>query len=169
MHQKRNEQQDNELDLSGEPPVIEIDDSDEPTPTPAKARPASTRASSAAAQRARAKERARSQSRSSSSSSSKNPYRTRSAAEIRAERAARKTRSLTELNDDPRDRRRAAETASALPMEKVMELLHNPTRFVSEDELRREYAYVIADLRSMGLLALGLVLLLFLLAQFLPR
>lgn len=163
MYQKRNEQQDDELDLSGEPPVIEIDDSVEPTSAPEKARPASTRASTAAAQRARAKERARTK------SSSKNPYRTRSAAEIRAEREARKKRSLTELSDDPHDRRRSAEIVSALPMERVMELLHNPTRFVKEDELRREYAYVIADLRSMGLLSLGLVLLLFLLAQFLPR
>lgn len=167
MHQKQNNQQDDELDLSGEPPVIEIDDTDESISAP-NARPASTRASSAAAERARAKERARQKSR-SSSSASKNPYRTRTAAEIRAERDARKRRTLTELSDDPRERRRAAAAASVLPMEKVMELLHNPTRFVSENELRSEYAYVIADLRSMAVLSLGLVILLFLLAQFLPR
>lgn len=35
----------------------------------------------------------------------------------------------------------------------VAHLLENPTRIVTEDELRAQYAYVIRDLRSMAILA----------------
>jgi hypothetical protein len=40
---------------------------------------------------------------------------------------------------------------------------------VTEEELRGHYGYVLADLRSMGLLAAGLMVALVILAQVLPR
>lgn len=75
-------------------------------------------------------------------------------------------------------RTRAARRAASQPLqakggkpdvsdpEYVRERLANPTRFVSEDELRQEYAYVIRDLRSMGLLAAALVVFLLIAGQF---
>jgi hypothetical protein len=51
--------------------------------------------------------------------------------------------------------------------ETVQQLLANPTKVVTEDELRREYGYVLSDLRSMGLLAAGLVVALVIIAQLL--
>lgn len=51
----------------------------------------------------------------------------------------------------------------------IREQLAHPTRIVTEDELRADYTYVIRDLRSMGLLAAGLLVTLALLAQVLPK
>lgn len=51
--------------------------------------------------------------------------------------------------------------------ETVREMLVNPTKIVTEEELRRDYSYVLADLRSMGILAAMLVLALIVMAQFL--
>ncbi len=65
-------------------------------------------------------------------------------------RAARRTRRL-----------RAGEE---LTQEEIAERLANPVRQVSEEELRAQYGYVIADLRSMGVLALGLFVLMILAA-----
>ena len=45
--------------------------------------------------------------------------------------------------------------------------LANPTRFVTEAELKAEYGYVTSDLRTMGILAAILVVVLFLLERFL--
>ncbi|NDJ62311.1 MAG: hypothetical protein GYB67_14385 [Chloroflexi bacterium] len=50
----------------------------------------------------------------------------------------------------------------------IADLLHNPTKTVSVEQLKQEYTYVVSDLRSMGILAAGLVVLLVLLATFLP-
>jgi len=47
----------------------------------------------------------------------------------------------------------------------VRQRLLNPTRIVSEGELRAEYSYVLRDLRSIGLLAAGLIIVLVVLAQ----
>jgi hypothetical protein len=47
----------------------------------------------------------------------------------------------------------------------IEEKLMNPTKFVTEEELRKEYRYVIADLRSMGILAAALLVFLVVLAQ----
>jgi hypothetical protein len=49
----------------------------------------------------------------------------------------------------------------------VRELLANPTRIVTEDELRKEYSYVLSDLKSMGMLAAGLVVAMVIVAQLL--
>lgn len=61
-------------------------------------------------------------------------------------------------------RRRALQSAQlerrkddgALDAEYVAELLANPTKLVSEEDLRADYGFVIKDLRNMGLLAGGL-------------
>ncbi|MDE2858439.1 MAG: hypothetical protein OXN94_11385 [Chloroflexota bacterium] len=44
----------------------------------------------------------------------------------------------------------------ALDAEYVADLLANPTKEVSEEELRADYGFVIKDLRNMGILAAGL-------------
>jgi len=49
----------------------------------------------------------------------------------------------------------------------IAELLANPTKFVTEEELRDEYTYVLQDLRGMGILAGVLFVALVLAAQFL--
>jgi hypothetical protein len=51
----------------------------------------------------------------------------------------------------------------------INELLHNPTKVVTEDQLRSEYGYVLADIRGMFALAAGLIVLLIALAMLLPR
>lgn len=50
--------------------------------------------------------------------------------------------------------------------ETVVQMLANPTKFVSEEELQEEYQHVLSDLKSMGILAVGLMVCLVLLAQF---
>ncbi len=44
----------------------------------------------------------------------------------------------------------------ALDADYVAELLANPTKVVTEDDLRADYGFVIKDLRNMGILAAGL-------------
>ncbi|MCB9451336.1 MAG: hypothetical protein H6672_07840 [Anaerolineaceae bacterium] len=51
----------------------------------------------------------------------------------------------------------------------ILQRLAHPTRVVTIDELRSEYAYVVKDLRSMGLLAAGLLIALAIMAQILPK
>lgn len=46
--------------------------------------------------------------------------------------------------------------AGALDGDYVAELLANPTKVVTEDDLRADYGFVIRDLRNMGILAAGL-------------
>lgn len=61
-------------------------------------------------------------------------------------------------------RRRALQAAQlerrkdegTLDAEYVAELLANPTKVVSEDDLRADYGFVIRDLRNMGVLAAAL-------------
>ncbi len=64
----------------------------------------------------------------------------------------------------PPRRRRALQAAQlerrkdegALDADFVAELLANPTKVVSEDDLRADYGFVIRDLRNMGILAAAL-------------
>jgi hypothetical protein len=51
--------------------------------------------------------------------------------------------------------------------EQVRRLLESPTKVVTEDELRREYSYVVSDLKGMAILAAGLFIALVILAQLL--
>lgn len=53
-----------------------------------------------------------------------------------------------------------------LSSEYIAELLANPTKTVTEEQLHEEYGYVLADLRSMGILTAALMVLLVGLAQF---
>ena len=97
--------------------------------------------------------RASERSRSSDASPS---FGARSAKERRAARAAASGSPRRERQED------------VLRADVIANLLQNPTRTVSEETLKTEYSYIVADLRSMGVLAAGLVVLLVVLAQVLP-
>ncbi|NWG16523.1 MAG: hypothetical protein HXY41_07795 [Chloroflexi bacterium] len=53
-----------------------------------------------------------------------------------------------------------------LDMETVRYHLMHPTKIVTPEELRRQYGYVASDLRRIGLLAAGLIVVLIVIAQF---
>ena len=59
---------------------------------------------------------------------------------------------------------RSLRSSDELTQDEIAERLANPVRQVSEAQLRAQYGYVIADLRSMGLLALALFVLMILAA-----
>ena len=59
---------------------------------------------------------------------------------------------------------RTLRDAEDLTQDEIAERLAHPVRQVSEEQLRAQYGYVTADLRSMGLLALGLFVLMILAA-----
>lgn len=104
-----------------------------------------------------------------------NPYMTRTAAQRRAERAViSRSGQVSTLNPpgsaprtQPGEVNRARE--AQLDAERIARLLENPTKTVTPEALRAEYGHVIADLRSMFLLAGGLVVVLVVLAIVLPR
>lgn len=76
----------------------------------------------------------------------------------------RRRRSNTEgLAQGGLARRRADGEMSAAY---VQELLANPTKIVSEAELRSQYTYVLADLRNMAVLSVFLIVALVVLAVF---
>lgn len=64
----------------------------------------------------------------------------------------------------PPRRPRSLRSAEELTQDEIAERLANPLRQVSEAQLRAQYSYVIADLRSMGLLAAALFVLMILAA-----
>lgn len=64
--------------------------------------------------------------------------------------------------------KREKEKKGQLDLDVMRQRLANPTRVVTTEELANEYGYVIRDLRSIGLLAGGLILLLIVLATVLP-
>ena len=49
----------------------------------------------------------------------------------------------------------------------ISELLANPTKHVTEEEMRQQYSYVLSDLRSMGVLASLLFVIMIVVARFL--
>ncbi len=59
---------------------------------------------------------------------------------------------------------RSLRSTDELTQDEIAERLANPVRQVSEEQLRAQYGYVIVDLRSMGLLALALFVLMILAA-----
>ena len=77
---------------------------------------------------------------------------------------ARESKTDAAPSRQPPRRRRALQSAQlerrkdegALDGEYVAELLANPTKLVTEDDLRADYGFVIKDLRNMGILAAGL-------------
>lgn len=153
MFQSHKNSDDEELDLSG---LIHQDTSAEPPPprdpnTPGRA--------------SRTAQRMKNTKPTEKRAASSNPMQTRSAASRRAEREARR-RSIT---GDAPPRPTKQKSTAQLEQSRVAELLRNPTREVTEAELKRDYSYVLADLRSMALLSVALVVLLIILAQVLPR
>lgn len=143
----------------------------------------------------RAEQRRERRAATTTSSNSNNPYKMRSAASRRAEARARadyrgasaepRLEGLESLEDGgvgfmptrdvgvridydakPRPKKKKfGDLDAAL----VAELLHNPTKEVSAATLKEQYSYVIADIRSMAILAAGLFALLIVLAFVLPR
>ena len=81
-------------------------------------------------------------------------------AEVKAEPEAVKP---AKAENKPKPRRRRGDIESAklakrknegtLDSEYVAEMLANPTKVVTEEELHEDYGYVIRDLRNMGILA----------------
>lgn len=84
----------------------------------------------------------------------------RSARERRAERSVRSGGGTSARRERRHD---------GLSQQVVTQLLANPTKVVTEADLHKEYGYVIADLRSMGILAAALIVALVALAQVLPK
>jgi hypothetical protein len=94
-----------------------------------------------------------------------NPYRTVSASQRRAVSEAR----VGVRRDRTAPRVGTRSRTQELDAETIAELLDNPTITVTEDDLKRDYSYVVADLRNMGILAAGLIVALVVLATVLPR
>lgn len=100
---------------------------------------------------------------------------------VQVGRPAVENRQRREERDERRRSRRTPASASTRQVEPrqfskrkssadsgyVSNMLLHPTKFVSEAELHQDYGYVIADLRSMFLLATALVVMLIALAFFL--
>ncbi len=89
-------------------------------------------------------------------------------------RSARDRRAgSTSGTRSPSSTRRRESSRSTAPRgmrpDVVANMLENPTITVTEDQLRSEYSYVISDLRSMAILAVGLIVLLAILATVLPK
>ena len=77
----------------------------------------------------------------------------REAAPSQQSDAARRRRRRRDLGAAQLERRK---DEGSLDAETVADLLANPTKVVSESELRAEYGFVIKDLRNMGILAAAL-------------
>lgn len=73
--------------------------------------------------------------------------------EAAASPAPRARRRRRDLQSTQLERRKGE---GNLDSEYVAELLANPTKVVSEEDLRADYGFVIKDLRNMGILAAGL-------------
>lgn len=78
------------------------------------------------------------------------------------ERAARRRNTVTPVQIE-RSRKRGE-----LTNDMVSEVLSNPTKIVTEEEMREEYQHVIYDLRNMGILAAILIVVLVGVAFVLP-
>ena len=85
-----------------------------------------------------------------------------SASDIRSRRGSSRRRSAPAAAQY--SKRRGGDVA--IGSDAMQQLLTKPTKFVSEEELRSEYGYVVADIRNMFLLAGALMVLLVILAQF---
>ena len=73
-----------------------------------------------------------------------------------------RTRRSEEVRPATPRRFRSLRSTEELTQDEIAERLANPVRQVSEAQLRAQYGYVIVDLRSMGLLALALFVLMIL-------
>ena len=92
---------------------------------------------------------------------------TTSADAAREARRSRRQAARRQVNSNVASGQYSNRTKSDnLSSEYIAELLANPTKFVTEEQLHEEYGFVLADLRSMGILAAALMVLLVMLAQF---
>jgi len=80
----------------------------------------------------------------------------------RATARSRATRSGRSDSSAKRDKREVRQ-------EVVTQMLANPTKTVTEAELRAEYSYVVSDLRGMAIISVVLLVTLVVLAQLLPK
>jgi hypothetical protein len=76
-------------------------------------------------------------------------------------RSVSTAKRLREKNDEARKK--------SLTAEEISEMFANPTKVVTEAELRAQYGFVLHDLRSMAALAAASFLFLIVLAVLLPR
>ncbi len=76
-------------------------------------------------------------------------------------RSVSTAKRLREKNEEARKK--------ALTAEDIAELLANPTKVVTSEELQAQYSFVLTDLRNMGVLAAASFGVLILLALVLPR
>ncbi len=97
-----------------------------------------------------------------------NPYKTVSSARRRIQQEVQEERDGGEV---PRRRsmERRSRDENGLNSDMITEALRNPTKTVTEAELREQYSHVLTDLRSMGVLAAGLVVVLVTLSVVLPK
>lgn len=95
-----------------------------------------------------------------------NPYKTVSAAQRRVRDELYEERDA--LRESPRERRERRDDGE-MSHEMIEQALRNPTKFVTEAELREQYHHVLNDVRNMGLLAGSLMIVLVVLALLLPR
>lgn len=89
-----------------------------------------------------------------------------SASGAKSEQPERKTARRRSSSVSPAQLDRAKKRGELEP-DFVEDMLANPTKFVTEEELHEEYGFVLTDLRNMGILAAILLVVLVLLAQFL--
>jgi hypothetical protein len=108
---------------------------------------------------------------SSTGSGGAKSYGARSARERRAGStgASVVTRTSATERRSSAPRRSSSRSTAAIRPDIVNNMLENPTIVVTEEELHKEYGYVISDLRSMAILAVILVVALFVLAEVLPK
>ncbi len=98
-----------------------------------------------------------------------NPYKTTTAAERRVQREGQDERGGDDEWRQRRQSERRANNERTMPQSLIEQLLHNPTKTVTEAELRTQYSHVITDVRNMAVLAGGLIMVLVVLAFILPR
>ena len=92
-------------------------------------------------------------------------YGARSARERRASNGT-SNRSSTARSTAPR---RPTRSSSTIRPDIVNNMLEHPTIVVTEEELRKEYSFVLHDLRSMAITAVGLIIVLAVIAEILPK
>ena len=105
--------------------------------------------------------RQRASERRASAAKGSNPFTTVSASKRRVERAARSGKSAQQIT--------SARSEHVLDQEMLADILAHPTKVVTEEELRKDYSYVLADIRNMAILAASLFVLLVVLATVLPK
>lgn len=82
----------------------------------------------------------------------------------RAERRAERNRSSTPTSSSFAERRKQ-QKSDRMRSDSIQTMLANPTKFVTQEELRAEYGHVVTDIRNMFALAGVLMVALIIIAQ----